>query len=402
MSTTGNASKVTGNASTEQRLDVDVSDILFHTGEPSDTPIIALKGGKLYLGGGATPKDVPGRIKSEIANEVDYKIIEKDPLARTAQASSAVASTSEETIPVDSQTSVYVGDLLVNKRTGEVMYCHTRTSATSLECKRNLGSTSYEIADDDVFYVSSYATKQAGSKRGMNSQLAAPRTRYCQIFKRSFGVSDTLLNVLLVTQKSEWDEEMTQAMVNHKIDIENALWYGPGADSTTDADSNTVYLTRGILNEIGADRTIDCKGAMDEATFFGEVAEKVFEYGPSRKMLFADAKFLTRLNDFSRVKQQTKPKMTDYGVSVAEVETGHGILDVVRCGVFNKHVEVSAQGFAVALDLDAIAYKHIKNRDSKYQVDIQTPGDDAREGQFITEAGVSVRLLDHHKIIKNI
>jgi hypothetical protein len=141
---------------------------------------------------------------------------------------------------------------------------------------------------------------------------------------------------------------------------------------------------------------------MDEDKFFGSVAEKVFEYGPSRKTLFADAKFLTRLNGFARVKQQVKPKMTDYGVSVSEIETGHGIIDVMRCGVFNKHTLPDAQGFAVVLDLPNVVYKYIKNRDNKYQVDIQTPGDDVREGQFITECGLSLRLLDHHKVIKNI
>ena len=94
--------------------------------------------------------------------------------------------------------------------------------------------------------------------------------------------------------------------------------------------------------------------------------------------------------------------MTDYGVSVQVIETGHGILDITLFGGFSKFFPTEQQGFGVALDLDRVVLKPIPNRDTKMQINIETPGQDAKEGQFITEMGFSLRSLPHHRVIKNL
>lgn len=397
-------SRTTANASTEGLLAQDVSDIIFHVGEPSEAPLIALTGGKLYTSGENKPKEVKGRIKREVATEVDYKIVEKDPLARTLTTAAAVADTTTTTVVTASNANATVGDTLYNKNTGEMLFVTAVDSGgANLTCRRNIGSTVFQIGSGDTLEVMGWAGRQGGSKRSMKSQLAAPRTRYCQIFKRSFGVTDTLLNVLLEAKSVDaWDEEMTQALVEHKKDIEFSFWLNAGADSSTDASSYTAYLTRGIIAELGSTYTTDCEGGCDEDKFFGTVCEEIFEYGPRRKMAFVDAKFKSRFDSWSRVKQQTKPSETDYGINVTEIETGHGILEVAVCGVFDKFFSDANKGYMVVLDLDRVVYKYINKRDSKYEADVQTPGDDAKEGQFITECGLSLRSLAHHRIVKNI
>lgn len=402
--TVATTSRTTGNASTEGILAQDISDIIFHVGEPSEAPLIALTGGKLYTTGDNKPKEVKGRIKREVSTEVDYKIVEKDPLARSLTVSSAVSDTTTTTVVTSSNSNATVGDTLYNKNTGEMLFVTAVDSGgANLTCRRNLGSTSFTIGAADTLEIIGWAGRQGGSKRSMKSQLAATRTRYCQIFKRSFGVTDTLMNVLLETKSVDaWDEEMTQSLVDHKKDIEFSFWLNAAVDSSTDASSYTAYLTRGIIAELGSTYTTDCEGNLDEDKFFGTVCEDVFEYGPRRKMAFADSKFKSRFDSWARVKQQTKAMDTDYGLSVTEIETGHGILEVSVCGVFDKFFQDADKGYMVVLDLDRVVYKYINKRDSKYEADIQTPGDDAREGQFITECGVSLRSLAHHRIVKNI
>jgi len=400
------ANKTNANASTEELLAVDVTDIIWHLGEPTEAPLITLTGGSLYFQGENKPQNVPSKVKRIVAEEVSYKVIEKDPLARTVTVNGAVADTTTTTVTLDSNAALKIGDTLKNtaQADGEFFFVYAVDSGgADISVRRNIGSTTFTVADNDTLEIVGYAATDGGAKASIRAQLAEPRTRRTQIFKRTFGVTDTLKNVKLETKDvNAWDEEKTQALVEHKKDIEFSFWFNPGADSSTDADSNTVNLTRGIFAELAGDSTIDAGGGVTEEDFFGAISEQIFQYGPTKKAFFVDSRLKSKMGDWSRVKQQTKPKESVYGINIITLETNHGILDVMTNGAFNKFLPDIQKGIGVAIDLDRIAYKFIANRDSKYEDMIQTPGQDAREAQYITECGLSVRSLLHHKVVKNI
>jgi len=401
------ASKTNANAGTEEILAVDVTDIIWHVGEPTETPLITLTGGKLYKDGVNKPQEVPGKIKREMAKETSYKVIEKNPLTRTVTVNGAVADTTTTTITLTENAALRVGDTLLNstQENGERLHVYAVDSGgADISARRNLGSTAFEVADGDVLTVVGFAATDGAPKASIRAQLAAPRTRNLQILKRTFGITDTLRNVTPELSKfNAWSEEQTQALVEHKKDIENTFWLNSAADSTTDANSRTVNLTRGIIAELtDSGDVVDGGGGVTETDFFGRMSEEIFEFGPSRKPFFVDSALKSIMGEWSRVKQQTKPKENKYGISVTEIETNHGILDIMTNGVFNKYFPESQKGYGVALDLDRIVYKSLPNRDSKYEDLIQTPGTDAREAQYITECGVSVRSRKHHKVVKNV
>jgi hypothetical protein len=388
--------KTRANAGTEEQLDVEVSSILWHVGEPADCPLLTLIGGDLYTSGQSKPEKVEGRIKKEMSSQVDYKVIEKDPLARTVTMNGAVADTTTGTFTVASSANLTGGETIRNGKTGEIAYVHTVTSATAIVVNRNLGSTAFQVGAADVWKVVGHAVTEGSDKRNMKSQLATPRTRYNQIFKRSFGVTGTGMAVKLVTDVSLWDEEQIQAMANHKKDIEFSFWLNPAADSTTDASSNTVYISRGILAEMGTDQTYNAQGALTEDVFFGPFAEMAFEFGPKRKAFFPDARLRSKINSWPRMKLQTESMKTVYGYNVKEIDTGHGIFEMHPCGVFDEFLDDSAKGVGAVLDLDRVRMKYLEGRDSKLEQDIQTRGKDAREGQYVSEVGISLYSIKHH------
>lgn len=398
--------KTTANAATGGLLDVDVSPVLWHVAEPSDCPLNALEGGDLYIDGQSNPQKVKGAIKKEITTEVDYKVIEKDPLTRTWTVNGAVASTSTATVALDSNAGLHAGCLLRNqsKSTPEVMLVTAvDAGGANLTVRRNLGSTAYMIADDSVLVCIGYATKQGGSKRAIRSQIASPRVRYCQTFKNSFGITGSLDASKLVTEIDAWSEEMKQAAREHQLDKEFAYWFNPGADSSTDTNSATVYLTRGIIAELMTDSECytDCNGAMTEDDFFGRVLQNAFKYGPSRKTAFFDAQMLSMVDKWARNRIRTEVGENRFGQVVNTLFSIHGTLDIVHAGVFSKVLSSEEAGFGVVLDLDRIVKKFMKDRDGKYQEKIETPGDDVREAQFLSEVGISVRSLKHHHVIRN-
>ncbi len=399
------AVKKNANASTEEILGTEVTDIIWHVGEPTDSPLHALLGGMLYLDGGNKPQEVSGKIKKETTDEVAYKVIEKNPLARTVKANGAVNAT-DTTITLDSNANLRVGDTIKNKtqEDGEFLLVYAVDSGgADISCRRNLGSTGKLVADNDQFEIVGYAATDGGAKASLKAQLAAPRTRYVQIFKRTFGITGTLSEVRLETTKvNAWDEEQVQGLVEHKKDMEFSAWFNPGTDSSTDADSNTVYFSRGIVAELAGDNTIDAGGAVSEKDFFGRICEEIFEFGPSRKAFFADTRFRSVMADWGRVKLQTTVGTDKYGFQIKVLETDHGILDVMPNGVFNKFLPESQRGFATALDLERIVRKNIKNRDTRFKDNIEAQGQDAREAEYLSEVGWSIRSLPHHKVVKNL
>lgn len=391
--------KTAANANTEDSLERDVSSVLWHVGEPTSYPLHTLLGGDLYIEGKSRPQTVSGKIKKEVSSTFKYDVIEKDPLARTAT-SNADDNATDTTLVFVSNTNFRTGDLIKNRRTGEMAFVVAVDSGgTDITARRNLGSTTYTIVSGDVWYISGCAFREGTAKASQKAQLAATRTRYTQIFKRTFGVSGTLEESKLVLDIDGWTEEMKQAGREHRLDIENSAWFNPNADSTTDA-SGTVYLGRGIIEEIGTTRTTYYNGSFDEAELFGRISQEVFEFGPRKKTMFVNAEMMSTLNEMPRVKIQTKPMETQYGFKIQTIEAGHGMYNIVMNGTFDKHFGDDEGPFAVVLDLERTYYKYMSNRDSKFYDMIQTPGDDAREGQFITECGFSLRSLPHHRIIR--
>lgn len=401
--TIASSNKTNANLSTENLLDVEVSPVLWHTGEPTECPLVTLLGGKLYKKGVSTPEDVGGKIARQSSKEQSYKVIEKDPLARTATVNGAVADTTTTSVTVDSATNLKAGDTVKNVNTGEFMYIQS-ISTNTLTVERNVGSSSYTIGDDDTLRIVGFAHTEGAAKAAKRSQLAAARTRYLQIFKRTWGLTGTAQKVELVVDTGAWSEEQTQALANHKKDIEFSAWWNPASDSVTDSDSATVYLSRGIIEEIKAssDRYTDMNGSFDPDAFFGSVCEDVFRYGPQAKDFFVNSRMRSNINkearDKHRIISSGKNKL---GVHVDEIDTGHGILRMMPCGAFNDFLSNSDQGFGVVLDLGRVKYRFLPGRDTLLESGIQTPGTDAKEGQYITEGGFSVLSLAHHHVIEN-
>ena len=398
---------VSGTAQTT--LDRDVSSTIWHETDSRNTPIISLLGGDLYFDGKDSPQSVSPVIGKEKATEYKYDVIEKDALTREWTGGAAVADTTTTTVPMADSTGMQAGMVLRSKSAAspEVLHVITVTSSIEIECRRNIGSTSYTIPAAATFVCVGFCQKEGGGKRGIRNVVAAARTRYVQVFLITFGITKQLDNSVEVVSTKAWTEEMKQAAREHNLDKEGSFWFNANADSTTDSSGNTCYLSRGILTEIenynSGSNVIDLNGSMTEDDFLGGVSESIFEYGPSKKILLADGHLLTKIMGFGIGKQQLQPSMTEtpYGLAIGTLVSIHGILRIVHCGVMSKYLASSEAGFGLVLDPERIKYKYLENMDNRYQEGIETPGDRVKEAQYYSVCGVSVRSRSHHNIIKN-
>lgn len=405
--------RTNANASTETRLAREVENEIMHLGEPTDAPLMTLLGGYRYEDGGATPKSVEGKISKEKTTEVTFEVIEKNPLFRSLWVYGAHNS-SVTTLNISNVSGgatqqgttdayhVTVGDMIYVKETGEIMYVTAKASATSLTVRRGVsGSTPAALVGGETIYIHTWACKEGGSKRSMVSQLAVARTATTQILKRSFGITETMRAVETLTSPKDWDEERTQAAYNLKLDCENAAWFN-GGSSSTDANSNTVLFMSGIIPTISTDstRVFDCNGGLTEQMFFETLMPQIFLYGPKVKTLFADAKLQAKICSWPAGKAWITQKETEFGFDILKLTSSFGTLQIVLCGAFANFLPATQQGYGVVLDLKNVIWKVL--RDWMMEDNIQTPGDDVKEGQFKIEAGMLLKQIAFHAIIKNI
>jgi hypothetical protein len=373
---------------------------------------MTLLGGYRYEDGGATPKTVGGAIGKEKTIAVTFEIIEKNPLYRTlyvygAHNSSTTALsiyTASTGVQAATDTQhVTVGDILYVKETGEQMFVISKgVDGYSLTVRRGIaGSAAAALVGAETIYISSWASKEGGSKRTITSQIGAQRSATTQILKRSFGVTETQMAVETITSPKDWDEERTQAAYNLKLDCENAAWYA-GGGSTTDANSNPVLFMTGVIPTISSDatRVFDCGGALTEQMFFEVLMPQIFQYGPKVKTLFADAKLQALVCSWPAGKMFITQKETEFGIDIIKLKSPFGELQIILCGAFSNFLPASQVGYGVVLDLKNVVVKML--RDWIMEDKIQTNGDDTREAQFKVEFGMMLKMIQFHSIIKNI
>jgi hypothetical protein len=389
---------------TEEILGRDVSNLIWHNDDPTNLVLTTLTGGMVYEKPDSQAKEVKGIIGKLACEQTKYEVIEKDALGRTWTVNGAVASTTEQTVVFASTTGLQKGMLLREKSSTSPEYIsiQTVTNTTDVEAARNVSATAYQIPDGAVFVCVGYAQKDGGSKRALRAQVATNRKRYLQNFRNPWGITEQFDQVKQLVSTSAWTEEMKQAQQQHQYDKEFSCWMNPNADSTTDADGNTVNLSRGFLAELTATgNTVDCQGAMTTQKLLGEVSQECFEHG-GKKLLVADGKFLNRISEDPITRQLLKPGDNSFGLAINELVTIHGTWMIIHTGIFGTFFAESEYGMAVSVDPDYIKYRYLNNMDTRYKEGIETPGDQVREADFRATVGWSFLALNRHKWIKNI
>ena len=113
----------------------------------------------------------------------------------------------------------------------------------------------------------------------------------------------------------------------------------------------------------------------------------------------ASARLCTHIDLWSLGKLQTVPASKTYGVAVKEYVSTHGKLYIVK-----HHLLEGATygGYGIVLDMDNVAYCPLDTRDTKLLTNRQANDEDAQKDEYLTEAGIEVRLPKSHAVIKGV
>ena len=338
---------------------------------------------------------------SEATDDPEYRLFKDELPDRKLSVNGAVASTSTTAITVDAGNDnlfAVKGTMLVNAATGEVMRCTADSTATGLVVERNIGGTTHQIADDANLFISGSAFEEGATSPTAISFDASVDYNYTQIFRTSYGLSNTLSATNLRTGDKE-DELATKALKLHMQDIERAMLFGKRHETNGTSSQPTRY-TGGLVNNITnvIDRA-SASSTMTEDQFDRYLIESIFAFGSKQKIAFVGAKTAGHLQKIGKNRWQPTVIDDTYGISISQYHTFAGDLMVHLHPQFRQIPGMDDA--MIIIDFPHLKYRYLDGRDTQLLRDRQAPDADQVKHEYLTECGLEMTQSKTHTYIKN-
>lgn len=322
---------------------------------------------------------------------------------------SFTADTAATAIAVTAESELgfcLAGSIIVNASTGEVMHCTEDggTTPDTLKVTRQIGGTALELNTGDNLFVAGFAAADGSGAPSSISYDPTVDYNYTQIFKQPYEITGTLKNTYRRTGDAE-DEYAEKALKIHMSDIERAMFFGKRAE-VNGAGAKTTRFTGGltdlITNQIDvsdAGQSPDGQaGVITEESFDDMLINDVFAFGSTSKIAFCGPKVIAHLQQFG--KERWEPTSVDgtYGVSITGYKTFAGELQVHLHPQFRQLPHM--QDAMMIVDFPYIKYRHLQNRDTHIDRDIQGNDEDTIKHQYMTDCGLEMLQDKVHTYIK--
>lgn len=302
-----------------------------------------------------------------------------------------------------------LNDLLLNPSNGEVYRVTTAVSSSTVAVTRwpSGNITADTNAARTLIVIGTAFSEKAVSAESLSTVPSFP-INYTQIIKKAVEMSGTQM----ATEDyggNDWTNQRVKTTEEFKNDIERMSVFGiQGVVATAGA---YVRGSSGFLDTTsgGMGITDRCQfvGAADgesfctEQYFFNTYLKTLFAKGSGQKNLYCGANALIAINEFSKVKQQTRVSENEYGVDVTRIKTPFGLANLQ----WHPFLEDLYSNWVIGVDRDDyLKYRFLSangvNRDMQYQQNIHTPGTDERKDQYLAE--ICMHLAGGSQAVHNV
>lgn len=325
-----------------------------------------------------------------------FSWMEDDLGARWDEVATAADDTTTS-IVVDNGNYFSTGDLVKVPRTGEVMLVTDVNNATNtLTVVRGYGVTSAAaIVVDDPVVIIGNANEEGSGMREIKTTKEVEVYNYTQIFKTPFGVTNTQ-NATNMYGGNDLAYQRKKKGIEHLVDINRAFYFGERKEDLT---GNKPMRTTGGLLSFLTENNYDVGGPLTESEFDNNIAEVVFRYGSNEKLMLCSGRLLSVINGWAKNKLEVDQGAKNYGLNVMNYITPFGTLKLV----YDPILEGAVYGtYGIVLDIENIKYRPLQGRDTTLETNIQNNDEDQRIDQYLTEAGIEVRLPQTHAVITGV
>jgi hypothetical protein len=298
-------------------------------------------------------------------------------------------------IVVDNGTYFSAGDQVKVPRTGEVLLV-TAISTNTLTVTRGFGTTAAAaLVDNDPIVIIGNVNEEGSGMRTLKSTQEVEVFNYTQIYKTPFGVTNTQ-NATDMYGGQDLSYQQNKKGIEHMVDMERAFLFGEKKIDTS--GSHPKRSTAGLLSFLNQNN-YDAGGALTQSEFDQNISEVAFRYGSDEKLMLCSARMLSVINGWATGKLQIEQGETTFGLAVTKYVTPFGILNLVYHPLLEGAVY---GGYGIVLDVANIKYRPLQGRDTKLETNIQANDADQRVDQYLTEAGLEVRLPKTHAVVTGV
>ena len=292
----------------------------------------------------------------------------------------------------------------------EIIEVTSITSATVFEATRGAaGSTATAISDNTQLTLIGSAYEEGSAKASANTRNPTKYYGLTQIFKDTYAITGTADKTKARTGDTR-ENDKQRKMFKHSTDMEMAFMFGKRHEGTGSGGKPKRY-TGGLMYYLQAAGRIDAATAMvgaDGINDFIDTVEDVYDYtgdgatGGDERIMFMGNGAATALNKAAKAAGNVEfsEVVKVYGMRLRRLSIPQGDFFVKTHPLMNIHPTFKTGGFIV--DPPGVMYRYLAGRDTKFEDDIQTPGQDSREGQWLTEAGTEFHHMQTMKYLHGI
>lgn len=282
--------------------------------------------------------------------------------------------------------------------TPEYIRVESVISDTSFTVTRGVGGSSAGSIGDNLtlLLVGSAYAEGTGAPRAA-SRNPVKYSNYTQIFKDIYEITGTAEQTRTRTGDPVKNDKKRKAF-DHARGIELAMLFGRKSETTGDNGKplrtmdgirrfvpNTVWTSAKTLNdfldEVSTVFDFDTEAGDTRIAFCGNGALNQFNKACANS---SGSAAQINFNGLTKV----------YGMNFNEFILPQGRLLIKTHPLMNRHKVNDSFGYTnsmLIMDFSALRWRPLRNRDTKFQDDIQNKDEDVKRGMWMTEAGIEVR-----------
>lgn len=304
-----------------------------------------------------------------------------------------------------------VGDLLLVEEGAEtagfgyeIIEVTAVTSATQFSAARGrAGTVATGITDNTYMTKIGSAYEEGSAKAAATTRNPTKFYNYTQIFKDTYNISNTARATNARTGDAEKNDKKRKVF-DHSTSLELAAMFGKRYE-TTGANGKPLRYTGGLsffLAAAGAtyhDVATAMVGANGIQTWIDTVAA-VFDWQGSsggagdERIILCGNGAMTAISKAAAAAGTVNfgETVKVYGMNLVKLVIPQGTFYFKTHPLMNQHPRY--KGSMYIIHGGGIRYRPLQGRDTKAEDNIQTPGTDAKEGQWLTEAGFEFDHLE--------
>ena len=279
--------------------------------------------------------------------------------------------------------NIIPGNIFQVNLTGEHIIVRQVLSSTQFTCTRGAGTVAAAaLTNNDMMWLVGNAFEEGSTRPAAQALLAVENDNYCQIFRNTWAVTETMRSTLMQAGDTNVAETQSECMQFHGRDIESSLFFGQKLVSQQ--NGQPFYKMEGVIANLqnNAPTQITTMGSTTNYTQLETALDPMFNTrtdvsATNERVAFVGGTALRVINNIGRLNgtYYLIDGQTSFGLQFHTLKLTRGTIQLIQHPLFNTNTTWSSMMVAVDLPTFDLAYLR-KTQQRTFNMDGDTDAND--------------------------